>query len=97
MLLSCTLYLPFFFLVCRDDVMHHIYKFIEMCALSKFMRLNKRVLYIFTFFFSFFFSAVGMAGSSDYFLNSSGYVYGYIALKAVLVIEYSVGKLYIFV
>ncbi|KAI9250837.1 bacterial low temperature requirement A protein-domain-containing protein [Helicostylum pulchrum] len=49
-----------------DDVMHHIYKFIEMCAL------------------------IGMAGSSDYFLNSSGYVYGYIALKAVLVIEYSV-------
>ncbi|KAG2195996.1 hypothetical protein INT47_011501 [Mucor saturninus] len=49
-----------------DDVVHHIYKFIEMCAL------------------------IGMAGSSEYFLNSSGYVYGYIALKSVLAFEYFV-------
>ncbi|CAO3624563.1 unnamed protein product [Mucor hiemalis] len=49
-----------------DDVVHHIYKFVEMCAL------------------------IGMAGSSEYFLNSSGYVYGYITLKAVLTIEYFV-------
>ncbi|KAI8636482.1 bacterial low temperature requirement A protein-domain-containing protein [Parasitella parasitica] len=50
----------------RDDVVHHIYKLIEMCAV------------------------IGMAGSSEYFLNSSGYVYGYIALKAVLALEYFV-------
>ncbi|EIE87424.1 hypothetical protein RO3G_12135 [Rhizopus delemar RA 99-880] len=49
-----------------DDVVHHIYKLVEMCAV------------------------VGMAGSSEYFLSSRGYVYGYIALKAILVIEYSV-------
>ncbi|KAI9475390.1 MAG: bacterial low temperature requirement A protein-domain-containing protein [Benjaminiella poitrasii] len=49
-----------------DDVVHHIYKLVEMCAV------------------------IGMAGSSEYFLNSSGYVYGYIALKAVLAIEYFV-------
>ncbi|CEP19216.1 hypothetical protein [Parasitella parasitica] len=49
-----------------DDVVHHIYKLIEMCAV------------------------IGMAGSSEYFLNSSGYVYGYIALKAVLAVEYFV-------
>ncbi|ORE13268.1 hypothetical protein BCV71DRAFT_251887 [Rhizopus microsporus] len=49
-----------------DDVVHHIYKLVEMCAV------------------------VGMAGSSEYFLNSPGYVYGYITLKAVLVIEYLV-------
>ncbi|KAI9246858.1 bacterial low temperature requirement A protein-domain-containing protein [Sporodiniella umbellata] len=49
-----------------DDVVHHIYKLIEMCAV------------------------VGMAGSSEYFLSSSGYVYGYIALKTVLVVEYTV-------
>ncbi|KAI7898855.1 bacterial low temperature requirement A protein-domain-containing protein [Cokeromyces recurvatus] len=49
-----------------DDVVHHIYKLIEMCAV------------------------IGMAGSSEYFLNSAGYVYGYIALKAVLAIEYFV-------
>jgi hypothetical protein len=35
---------------------------------------------------------VGMAGSSEYFLNSSGYVYGYMTLKGVLVIEYLIGK-----
>jgi hypothetical protein len=34
-----------------------------------------------------------MAGSSEYFLNSSGYVYGYIALKGILAIEYCVGKI----
>lgn len=33
-----------------------------------------------------------MAGSSEYFQNSSGYVYGYITLKAVLAVEYFVGK-----
>ncbi|RCH81671.1 hypothetical protein CU098_002023, partial [Rhizopus stolonifer] len=49
-----------------DDVVHHIYKLIEMCAV------------------------VGMAGSSEYFLSSSGYVYGYIALKTVLVVEYTI-------
>ncbi|KAI8991148.1 bacterial low temperature requirement A protein-domain-containing protein [Mycotypha africana] len=49
-----------------DDVVHHIYKLIEMCAV------------------------IGMAGSSEYFQNSTGYVYGYIALKAVLAIEYFV-------
>ncbi|KAL9555209.1 hypothetical protein PS6_002981 [Mucor atramentarius] len=49
-----------------DDVVHHIYKLIEMCAV------------------------IGMAGSSEYFLNSSGYVYGYIALKGVLAVEYFV-------
>jgi hypothetical protein len=37
-----------------------------------------------------------MAGSSEYFLNSSGYVYGYIALKAVLAVEYFVGKFRLF-
>ncbi|ORZ21477.1 bacterial low temperature requirement A protein-domain-containing protein [Absidia repens] len=49
-----------------DDVVHHIWKLIEMCAV------------------------IGMAGSSDHFLNSPGYVYGYIALKSVLVIEYTI-------
>ncbi|KAJ2964811.1 hypothetical protein NQZ79_g342 [Umbelopsis isabellina] len=57
-----------------DDVMHHIYKLIEMCAV------------------------IGMAGTSDHFLNSSGFVYGYIiliilgisALKAILAIEYAI-------
>ncbi|SAL97044.1 hypothetical protein [Absidia glauca] len=49
-----------------DDVVHHIWKLIEMC------------------------SVIGMAGSSDHFLNSRGYVYGYIALKSVLVIEYTI-------
>ncbi|KAI8374764.1 bacterial low temperature requirement A protein-domain-containing protein [Radiomyces spectabilis] len=49
-----------------DDVVHHIYKIIEMCAV------------------------IGMAGPADYFLTSRGYAYGYIALKGVLVIEYSV-------
>lgn len=33
-----------------------------------------------------------MAGSSEYFLNSPGYVYGYIALKGVLALEYFVGN-----
>ncbi|KAI8097210.1 bacterial low temperature requirement A protein-domain-containing protein [Halteromyces radiatus] len=49
-----------------DDVVHHIWKLIEMCAV------------------------IGMAGNSDHFLNSPGYVYGYMALKAVLVIEYTI-------
>ncbi|CAO3596170.1 unnamed protein product [Absidia cylindrospora] len=49
-----------------DDVVHHVWKLIEMCAV------------------------IGMAGNSEHFLNSPGYVYGYIALKAVLVIEYSI-------
>ncbi|KAI8339719.1 bacterial low temperature requirement A protein-domain-containing protein [Chlamydoabsidia padenii] len=49
-----------------DDVVHHIWKLIEMCAV------------------------IGMAGSSEHFLNSPGYVYGYITLKAVLVVEYSI-------
>ncbi|KAG2187326.1 hypothetical protein INT44_005012 [Umbelopsis vinacea] len=49
-----------------DDVLHHIWKLIEMCAV------------------------IGMAGTSDHFLNSSGFVYGYMALKGVLVIEYGI-------
>ncbi|CAO3588199.1 unnamed protein product [Absidia cylindrospora] len=49
-----------------DDVVHHIWKLMEMCAV------------------------IGMAGSSDHFLNSPGYVYGYIVLKSVLVIEYTI-------
>ncbi|KAG0167371.1 hypothetical protein DFQ28_006300 [Apophysomyces sp. BC1034] len=49
-----------------DDVVHHIWKLIEMCAV------------------------IGMAGTSEHFLNSQGYIYGYIALKGVLVIEYSI-------
>ncbi|KAI9021474.1 bacterial low temperature requirement A protein-domain-containing protein [Phycomyces nitens] len=49
-----------------DDVLHHIWKLIEMCAV------------------------IGMAGTSDHFLNSRGYVYGYLTLKAVLVLEYSI-------
>ncbi|KAL0079676.1 bacterial low temperature requirement A protein-domain-containing protein [Phycomyces blakesleeanus] len=49
-----------------DDVLHHIWKLIEMCAV------------------------IGMAGTSDHFLNSRGYVYGYLVLKAVLVLEYSI-------
>ncbi|KAI9303146.1 bacterial low temperature requirement A protein-domain-containing protein [Cunninghamella echinulata] len=49
-----------------DDVVHHIWKLIEMCAV------------------------IGMAGNSEHFLNSKGYVYGYMALKGVLVIEYSI-------
>ncbi|CAO3681348.1 unnamed protein product [Umbelopsis ramanniana] len=49
-----------------DDVMHHIWKLIEMCAV------------------------IGMAGTSDHFLNSPGFVYGYMALKGVLVIEYGI-------
>ncbi|KAI8387046.1 bacterial low temperature requirement A protein-domain-containing protein [Blakeslea trispora] len=49
-----------------DDVVHHIYRLIEMCAV------------------------IGMAGSSEYFLYSPGYVYGYIALKGVLALEYFV-------
>ncbi|RCH90243.1 hypothetical protein CU098_005311, partial [Rhizopus stolonifer] len=46
-----------------DDVIHHIYRLVEMCAV------------------------IGMAGSSEYFLNSRGYVY---ALKGVLALEYFV-------
>lgn len=60
-----------------DDVVHHIYKLIEMCAVSKYNALlepytrhNINMV--------FFCTIVGMAGSSEYFLNSSGYVYGYI-------------------
>ncbi|KAM3581436.1 hypothetical protein VKS41_006261 [Umbelopsis sp. WA50703] len=49
-----------------DDVMHHIYKLIEMCAV------------------------IGMAGTSDHFLSSPGFVYGYITLKAILAIEYAI-------
>ncbi|KAI8378189.1 bacterial low temperature requirement A protein-domain-containing protein [Choanephora cucurbitarum] len=49
-----------------DDVVHHIYRLVEMCAV------------------------IGMAGSSEYFLYSTGYVYGYIALKGVLAVEYFV-------
>ncbi|KAI8974336.1 bacterial low temperature requirement A protein-domain-containing protein [Pilobolus umbonatus] len=49
-----------------DDVIHHLYKLVEMCAV------------------------ICMAGSSQHFLNSTSYIYGYIALKVVLVIEYSV-------
>ncbi|KAI9316794.1 bacterial low temperature requirement A protein-domain-containing protein [Dichotomocladium elegans] len=49
-----------------DDVVHHIWKLIEMCAV------------------------ISMAGTAQHFLTSPAYVYGYIALKAVLVIEYSI-------
>ncbi|ORX57540.1 LtrA-domain-containing protein [Hesseltinella vesiculosa] len=49
-----------------DDVVHHIWKLVEMCAV------------------------IGMAGNSMYFLTSRGYVLGYIALKAVLAIEYGI-------
>ncbi|KAI7877642.1 hypothetical protein K492DRAFT_197480 [Lichtheimia hyalospora FSU 10163] len=49
-----------------DDVVHHIWKLIEMCAV------------------------ITMASTSTYFFTSSSYVYGYIALKSVLVIEYAV-------
>ncbi|KAI8069701.1 bacterial low temperature requirement A protein-domain-containing protein [Gongronella butleri] len=49
-----------------DDVVHHVWKWIEMCAV------------------------ICMAGNSMYFLTSRGYVLGYIALKAVLVVEYSI-------
>ncbi|KAI7871752.1 bacterial low temperature requirement A protein-domain-containing protein [Spinellus fusiger] len=49
-----------------DDVLHHIWRLIEMCAV------------------------IGMAGTADHFLNSRGYVYGYLVLKAVLVLEYSI-------
>lgn len=34
---------------------------------------------------------VAMAGTTDHFLNSPAYVLGYIALKAVLAIEYGIG------
>ncbi|KAJ8663813.1 hypothetical protein O0I10_000087 [Lichtheimia ornata] len=49
-----------------DDVVHHIWKLIEMCAV------------------------ISMAGTAQHFLTSAAYVYGYIALKAVLVFEYSI-------
>lgn len=57
-----------------------------MCALSKFIIGKRRKKKVLTYL-----QKVGMAGSSEYFLNSSGYVYGYIALKAVLAFEYFVG------
>ncbi|KAI9484498.1 bacterial low temperature requirement A protein-domain-containing protein [Zychaea mexicana] len=49
------------------DVMHHIYKIIELCGL------------------------VGMAGSSaNFWDNPFGFIVGYMVMKAVLLIEYSV-------
>ncbi|KAI7852467.1 bacterial low temperature requirement A protein-domain-containing protein [Circinella umbellata] len=49
-----------------DDVVHHIWKLIEMCAV------------------------IAMAGTAQHFLTSPAYVYGYIALKTILVFEYSI-------
>ncbi|KAI9495462.1 bacterial low temperature requirement A protein-domain-containing protein [Zychaea mexicana] len=49
-----------------DDVVHHIWKLIEMCAV------------------------IAMAGTAEHFYSSPAYVYGYIALKGVLVCEYSI-------
>ncbi|KAF7727713.1 Pre-mRNA-splicing factor cef1 [Apophysomyces ossiformis] len=43
-----------------DDVVHHIWKLIEMCAV------------------------IGMAGTSEHFLNSQGYIYGYIVFIVAL-------------
>ncbi|KAI9321734.1 bacterial low temperature requirement A protein-domain-containing protein [Dichotomocladium elegans] len=48
------------------DVLHHIWKLIEMCAV------------------------ISRAGTAEFFLTSPVYVYGYITLKGVLVIEYSI-------
>ncbi|KAI9304417.1 bacterial low temperature requirement A protein-domain-containing protein [Cunninghamella echinulata] len=51
----------------NGDVMHHIYKIIDLCGL------------------------VGMAGSSNGYLSESrGFIYGYMVMKAVLLIQYAV-------
>ncbi|CAO3618416.1 unnamed protein product [Cunninghamella echinulata] len=51
----------------NGDVMHHIYKIIDLCGL------------------------VGMAGSSNAYLDEPrGFIYGYMVMKAVLLIQYAV-------
>ncbi|KAI8142231.1 bacterial low temperature requirement A protein-domain-containing protein [Fennellomyces sp. T-0311] len=51
----------------KPDVVHHIYKIIELCGL------------------------VGMAGASANFWNSAyGFIIGYMVMKAVLLVQYSV-------
>ncbi|ORX56319.1 hypothetical protein DM01DRAFT_1334792 [Hesseltinella vesiculosa] len=50
----------------NGDVMHHIYKIIDLCGL------------------------VGMAGASEKYESSNGFIYGYIVMKAVLLIQYGV-------
>ncbi|CAO3625915.1 unnamed protein product [Cunninghamella blakesleeana] len=51
----------------NGDVMHHIYKIIDLCGL------------------------VGMAGASNEYLSEPrGFIYGYMVMKAVLLIQYAV-------
>ncbi|KAI8344611.1 bacterial low temperature requirement A protein-domain-containing protein [Chlamydoabsidia padenii] len=52
----------------NGDVMHHIYKIIDLCGL------------------------IGMAGASEGYstFNSKGFIIGYMVMKAVLLIQYSV-------